>query len=340
VTGFNVEINEQESEFTCEEGDTFLRAGLRAGLGMPYECNTGGCGSCKIEITEGEFIDVWPDAPGLSPRDIKKGRKLGCQCIPITDCKIKVRLKPDGMPVHKPIKSKATLFKINTLTDDMSEFCFRAKDGAHFQPGQFALLDFPDIVGSRGYSMSNLPNDEGVWNFIIKHVPGGSATGRLFNDYQVGDDVVLDGPYGLAYLKPDIPRDIVCVGGGSGLSPVMSIIKAAVKDQRYDDRNIYLFYGGRALKDICPPALIEADESLRGRIKNYNAVSDVDAAKADGWDGEVGFMHALLAKTLGEKLPDFEFYFCGPPPMIDALTRMLVMEYKVSIEQIHYDHFY
>ena len=79
---------------------------------------------------------------------------------------------------------------------------------------------------------------------------------------------------------------------------------------------------------------------MKGRIKNFNAVSDVDAAKKAGWDGEVGFVHELLAKTLGDKLPEHEFYFCGPPPMTDALTRMLMMEYKVPFDQIHFDRFY
>ena len=86
--------------------------------------------------------------------------------------------------------------------------------------------------------------------------------------------------------------------------------------------------------------MIEADADLKARVKNFNAVSDVDAAEAEGWTGDVGFIHELLGKTLGDKLPEHEFYFCGPPPMTDALTRMLMMEYKVPFDQIHYDRFY
>ncbi len=169
MTSFNVKISDQEFEFECEEGDTILRAALRAGLGMPYECNSGGCGACKVEVLEGNVDNIWEDAPGLSPRDIKKGRKLSCQCIPTEDCEIKVRLNPEAAPVHKPIKSKAVLFEINKLTDDMAEFCFKTEHPAHFLAGQFALLDFPGITGSRGYSMCNLPNEEGEWRFIIKN---------------------------------------------------------------------------------------------------------------------------------------------------------------------------
>ena len=340
MANYTIKINGQDVEFPCEEGDTILRAGLRAGLGLPYECNSGGCGSCKIEVLSGEVDDLWEGAPGLSERDIKKGRQLSCQCVPTSNCEIKVRLNDAAKAIHTPTKAPATLYKINRLTDDMAEFCFKTEHPAEFEPGQFALLDFPGVVGSRGYSMCNLPNQAGEWHFIIKKMPGGSASTKLFEDYKEGDQIVIDGAYGLAYLKPEITRDIVCVGGGSGLSPEMSIVKAAAKDARFDDRNIYLFYGGRTPKDICTPALIEADADMKAKVKNYNAVSDVDAAQAEGWDGAVGFIHELVASTLGDKLPEHEFYFCGPPPMTDALTRLLVMEYKVPMEQIHYDRFY
>jgi len=338
MTSHKIKID--DIEFECDEGDTILRGALRAGLSLPYECNSGGCGSCKFELLEGEVKDLWETAPGLSERDLKKGRKLTCQCIPTEDCSVKLRMSKEEMPENKPVKSKATLYKINQLTDDMAEFCFKTEHAANFQAGQFALLDFPGVTGSRGYSMNNLPNDNNEWHFIIKKMPGGSATGKLFEDYKVGDEIVIDGPFGLAYLRPEIERDIVCVGGGSGLSPEMSIVKAASKDPRYADRNIYLFYGGRTPKDICPPALIEADEDMKKHVKNYNAVSDVDAAKEQGWTGAVGFIHELLGDTLGDKLPNHEFYFCGPPPMTDALTRMLINDYKVPMEQIHYDRFY
>lgn len=340
MSGHKVKISGQEIEFNCEEGDTLLRAGLRAGLGLPYECNSGGCGACKVEVLEGDVDDLWEGAPGLSPRDIKKGRVLSCQCIPTTDCEIKVRLNDKAVSVHTPVKAAATLYQINQLTDDMAEFCFKTDNAATFEAGQFALLDFPGIVGSRGYSMCNLPNDQGEWHFIIKKMPGGSATTKLFEDYKVGDEIVIDGPYGLAYLRPEIPRSIVCVGGGSGLSPEMSIVKAASKDPRFDDREVYLFYGGRTPKDICTTGLINADEDMKAKVKNFNAVSDAEAAEAQGWDGAVGFIHELVAKTLGDTLAEHEFYFCGPPPMTDALTKMLVTEYKVPIEQINYDRFY
>jgi len=340
LASHKVLLEGQEFDYECEEGDTLLRSALRAGLGFPYECNSGGCGSCKFELIEGEIDNLWEDAPGRSARDIRKGRMLGCQCVPKNDCTIKVRLEHHSAPEHKPSRLEAELVQINTLTNDMYEFCFRTKHAAGFLPGQFALLDFPGVTGSRGYSMSNLPNDEGLWNFIIKKMPDGRATSYLFDECETGIKINLDGPYGLAFLKPEIPRDIVLIGGGSGLSPIMSIARAAANDPRLNDRKIYMFYGGRGPDDICTPALVSNEETLDKRLICFNAISDPKMNKDGVWGGDCCFIHELVAKQLGDSLPEHEFYFCGPPPMTDATTRMLMMEYKVPFEQIHYDRFY
>ena len=78
-----ITLNDGEAVFDCAEGDTLLRAGLRAGLALPYECGVGACGCCRCEVIEGEVADLWPEAPGLSDRDRRKGRVLACQSLQI-----------------------------------------------------------------------------------------------------------------------------------------------------------------------------------------------------------------------------------------------------------------
>ncbi len=340
MSEFKISLAGQESEFACRAGDTLLRAALRSGVGLPYECNSGGCGSCKFELLEGDVANIWESAPGLSPRDIQKGRKLSCQSIPTTDCTIKVRPDAKAITQFRPWRMSATLSERVMLTADMCEFRFKTERPAQFLPGQFALIDFPGVQGSRGYSMCNLPNEDGEWHFVIKKMPNGKASGLLFEQIKVGDTLEIDGPYGLSYLCPDVPRDIVCVGGGSGLSPVLSIVRAAALDPRMAERKIYLFYGGRGPQDICTTRLIGEDPLLRDRVINYNAVSDAELAKGSDWDGPVCFVHQLVEQTLGDRLKDYEYYFCGPPPMTDALSKTLIMENGVPFDQIHYDRFY
>ena len=72
-----ISLSNDSRAFTCENGETLLRAALRAGLFFPYECSVGSCGSCKFRLEEGEVENLWPAAPALTERDHKRGSKLG-----------------------------------------------------------------------------------------------------------------------------------------------------------------------------------------------------------------------------------------------------------------------
>ncbi|RLA21334.1 MAG: oxidoreductase [Gammaproteobacteria bacterium] len=335
-----IKILDKGFEFQQDEGDTLLRSALRAGLGFPYECNSGGCGSCKFELVEGELEELWPDAPGLSPRDIRKGRKLGCQCIAKSDCTIKVNLEHHSAPESKPERIMVSFVEAKPLTSDMAEFVFKSASAAKFIPGQFALLSLPGVEGDRAYSMSNLPNNEGEWSFIIKKMPGGKGSTFIFDELKLGDSIELDGPYGMAFLKTEIPREIVCIGGGSGLSPMVSIARAVTKDPQMAQHKMHMFYGGRGPKDICTPAIVSEFGDIKDRLTCYNAVSDLDLAREQEWSGATGFIHELVEKELGSDLTNYEFYFCGPPPMTKAIQKMLMVDHQVPFDQLHYDRFF
>lgn len=338
---FSIQVaGAEEKAFCCDANDTVLSAALRTGTGFPYECNSGGCGSCQFELVEGELTELWPDAPGLSSRGRDRGRRLACQCIPSSDCTIKVALNDEAVPVIAPKRQCLSFVDSRPLTADMSEFSFRATGPAEFLPGQFATIDLPGVEGPRAYSMSNLTNDEGVWNFVIKRVPGGQGTSVLFDLLKPGDEVSVDAPYGNSYLRTANGRDIVCVAGGSGLSPVLSILRGAVRVPELVDRQFHLFYGGRGPQDLCVSEILSADPVLSERVTLHVAISDDAAPGADKWTGERGFVHELVKKTLGDLIPDFDYYFCGPPPMTDAVHRMLLLDYKVPGNQLHFDRFF
>lgn len=340
MRSYRIQISDAEDNgFSCEEDDTILSAALRSGKALPYECNSGGCGSCQIELLEGEVNELWPDAPGLSSRARDRGRRLACQCVPVTDCSIRVKLANQDIPVA-PLRRSLTFMEARALTADMSEFCFQSTGPADFLPGQYAMLGLPGIGGLRAYSMSNLPNRDGEWRFVIKRVPGGKATANLFGALQPGDPVSLDAPYGNSYLRTGNGRDIVCVAGGSGLSPVLSILRGAVRSAELENQRIHLFYGGRGPQDICITDIFENDPLLQERVEVHAAISDDNAPGAEQWQGERGFVHELVKKDLGDEIPGFDFYFCGPPPMTDAVHRMLLLDYKVPATQLHFDRFF
>jgi NAD(P)H-flavin reductase len=127
----------------------------------------------------------------------------------------------------------------------------------------------------RAYAISNLGNTQGAWHFQIRRVAKGVATEQLFEHLQIGKAIEIDGPYGLTRLRPEVPRDIVCVAGGSG----------------------------------------------------------------NAWRGETGFVHELVRRTFGQSMPNHAFYFAGPPPMTQGLQEMLMVEFRVPFEQVHFDRF-
>ncbi len=324
--------------YECTGDDTLTRAGLRAGLGMPYECNVGCCGTCKVELVAGEVDPLWAEAPALSERDRGKHRVLGCQSRPKGDCTIKVRLT-DPPHAPRPRRFRARLTAIRDLTHDMREFRFRGDQPAAFLPGQYLLFSLPGVAGARAYSMANVPDQGGEWHFHVKRVQGGRCTATLFDVLRAGEEIELDGPYGQAYLRADSPRDIVCIAGGSGLSPVMSIARAVAREPGLSERTLHFFYGGRAPRDICGEEMLRELPGYGERIRYYPAISSPELDTQGAWKGRVGFIHEYAHEMLGERLAEYEYYFAGPPAMATAVQRMLVRA-KVPLNQIHFDRFF
>ena len=159
---YRVQLQQSGESFECAQDDTLLRAGLRAGQGMAYECNVGSCGSCKFDLIEGEVETLWEEAPGLNPRDRKRGRRLGCQSIPKSDCVIKTMINEYYAPRDLPRRFDAVLTQIRDLTHDIREFRFTDGGGASFRPGQYALFN----LEPRG-QLFVIPNDPVYEGMII-----------------------------------------------------------------------------------------------------------------------------------------------------------------------------
>ncbi|MBN9081526.1 MAG: oxidoreductase [Rhizobiales bacterium 62-17] len=331
-----ITISNANIAYVCED-DTLARAALREGLGFPYECNVGSCGNCRFELQSGEVVHLRANPPGLNERDIARNRYLGCQAQPKGDCTIKVNLRDNYKSHHLPRKTEAELAGIDDLTHDIREFRFNLKKSNLFLPGQYALLSLPDVEGARAYSMSNVTNLGDEWHFQIKRVPGGEATTNLFDKIKLGDTITIDGPYGMAYLREDAPRDILCLAGGSGLSPMISIARGAAASPVLQGRNIEFIYGGRSPKDICGEGILSTLEGYGSRIHYHPAISMPEGT--EGWTGHTGFVHDIAEMLFGANLPNFEVYFAGPPAMSQAVMKMLITA-KVPVGQLHFDQFY
>ena len=317
----NITLSDGQS-FPCDHGDTILRAALRQGLGLDYECSVGVCGVCKVSALSGEFEDLRPDAPGLSERDRRKGRILACQARPKVDCVIRVEDRPDQRPPLRPQALSGRLSEIEDLSHDMRRLVVETAEPAHFLAGQYALLTPPNGP-ERAYSLANIANASGKsgkpgrWEFIIRRVTDGAA-GRIWFDPELkpGASVSIDAPYGHAYLR-DSERDVVCVAGGSGLAPMLSIVRAIAAEHTH--RRVFLFQGVRTAADRCGEELVRALAGYGERIQHHIVISQGNAPAGC----TQGLVHEAIRDRLGDQLEAFDFYAAGPPPMLDALESLL-----------------
>jgi len=186
--------------------------------------------------------------------------------------------------------------------------------------------------------MANIDDGSGEWHFIVRRVPSGVGTVTLFDKVSVGSTIELDGPYGLAYLRIDSPRDLICIGGGSGLAPVLSIARGAIAEPKLAERRIHVFYGARTTLDLCGDADLSTLPGYDERL-TFEAVLSMPEQSPAAWTGPTGFVHDHVQKFIGERWGDFEYYFAGPPAMAEAVQRMLI-EKRVPYPQVHFDSFY
>lgn len=316
----------------CGPDETLLSAGLRAGIGLPYECCSGICGSCRFEIATGEVRSQWPDAPGLSPRDRRLHRQLACQSRPLNDCVIRLRLDDRYIPAVRPRRMAGVLRSIEPVTRDIKRVTVSTNSAAEFLAGQFVLFHLPEVAAPRAYSMSNTPNGEGIWEFYIKQMPGGEFTEALFNNTAAGAWLDLEGPYGMAFLRQDSNRSVLCIAGGSGISPMLSIVRALARGQ--SARPVHFYIGGRTPDDVS--TLLPVAEAACGALTFRVDAAVFDALPPEEWSGEVGPIHALVERDLAARLKDFDIYLAGPPPMIQACLTMLSRR-EVAADRVHYD---
>jgi toluene monooxygenase electron transfer component len=347
---YRVQLAGTEQVFTCDEQDTVLRAALRAGIPFPYECNVGSCGNCKFELIEGEATPCWPAAPGLSDKDKIKNRMLGCQTRLASNTIIKLRTMDKYKPLHTPVRTNARLVASRAITHDLSEFVFELDAPLPFASGQYALIQMAGVEGARAYSMSNAETSTSSVRtevgkqkieFQVRKVPSGAGSAALF-DLPIGSTVQIDGAYGMAYLREDVSsaqRDILCIAGGSGLAPMISIARGAFASTALTGRKLHFVYGARTAHDVCGEDMLAALEGWQDRGAYHAVVSNYSDGDTSPSQYQQGFAHDAVDAMFGANLANFEIYFAGPPLMAQSLLKLLI-DRKVPMEQVHFDQFY
>ncbi|MBV9313306.1 MAG: 2Fe-2S iron-sulfur cluster binding domain-containing protein [Pseudonocardia sp.] len=333
---YEIHFDPIDEVIECGQDETILDAAFRQGYNLVHGCREGQCSGCKAFLLKGEVSLKRYSSFALSDVEEEQGYTLLCSAMPDSDVDVELlHFDPDDYKLRNPIQSAvARVSLVSKLTRNIYRL---ALDGVEpelsFVPGQYVDLIIPGTGDKRSFSIANLPGGE--LEFIIKHYPGGRFSGLLADGgLGIGDRVELLGPYGAFHLR-ESSRPIVMIAGGSGMAPMLSLLRQLRKEP--SARPVRVFYGAREKQDLFD---MEPIVDLVGDIDDCAFVPALSDHSGDGWDGAVGLVHEVAAAGLeAEGITEPDLYLCGPPPMVDAAIELFSDRYGVPDDRIYYDKF-
>ncbi len=335
LMSFKIDIQPAGLHFQVERDQAILPAAIAAGIGLPYGCRDGACGSCKSKLVSGRVIHGAHQTKALSPQEEENGLILTCCATPQSDCVIESRsvAAAGEFPIIKMPVRVATLTQ---PAPDVMVVRLQLPANASFQYKAGQYVEFLLRDGKRrAYSMANAPHLKGDPPQIelhIRHMPGGVFTDALFSTVKEKDIMRVEGPYGSFWLREDVRKPIVLLASGTGFAPIKALIEQMQLKQ--DDRSTVLYWGCRQSRDLY---LHEWAEQAAAAMPNLRYVPVLSEPDAD-WRGRTGFVHQAVMADLPD-LSAHEVYACGAPVMVDSARRDFSAQCGLPAEAFYADSF-
>jgi propane monooxygenase reductase component len=325
-------------EIEVDEDQTILRAAFEQGVLLPHGCKEGQCASCKSFVLEGEDIELDKYSTFALP-DFEKeeGFTLLCRTHAFEDLTIELlhydeELIRSGLPIQEAVTEVVSNERV---THDMRHLVIRLIEPKEikFFPGQYLDFAIPDTDQSRSFSMANTSSRDGRLEFVIKIYPDGLFSTFLDTEVAVGDQLEITGPFGVFTLRDNPGADLVFLGGGAGMAPILALLRSMA--ERGIDRKATFYYGARRRRDLCFETELTA---LAGKLPNFSYVPALSEPQdGEGWDGETGLITDVV-RRLESGMDGADAYVCGPPPMVEAALELLPA-LGVADKRIFYDKF-
>jgi propane monooxygenase reductase subunit len=329
-------------EIEADEDETVLEAAFRQGVMLMHGCKEGQCSACKSFMLEGEegteFELARYSTFALNDFEKEEGYTLLCRTHAYDDLVVELinydeDMIRSGLPI---VEAVAEVVANEPVTHDMRHLVLRVTDPPElrFVPGQYVDVFVPGRNAKRAFSMANIPvagNDR--LEFVIKIYPDGLFSHHLDTKIQPGDSLRIKGPYGMFTLREGRESDLLFIGGGAGMAPILSLLRSMAA--RGIGRKATYYYGARDRRDLCFTGELEALQRQLPGFRYVPALSEPSGETA--WDGPVGLVTDVVDEREGD-LAGVDAYLCGPPPMVEAAIPMLV-RHGVAEDHIYYDKF-
>jgi naphthalene 1,2-dioxygenase ferredoxin reductase component len=217
------------------------------------------------------------------------------------------------------------------LTHNMRELRLAIEDGGPFgfSAGQYAEIEFAPGM-RRYYSMASMPAEEPLV-FHLRRAAVGETSSYIANQLKPADRVELSGPLGSAYLRDRHAGPVLLVAGGSGLAPMLSILRTLLA--RDAGARVSLYFGVRSERDVYHEPMLAGLAATHGNFSYEIVLSEPDS----GTKRRQGLVHEAVARDLADAT-SYTAYLAGPKAMVEAAGRLL-LDRGVKRRDIHADAF-
>ena len=298
--------------------------------------------------------EILPDALGrryeVMARDLRTVLlELSGGRLPVVVERTKPRPLVRATPVPAPERPLVVTAITHETSDAISiELADASRAAIRFTPGQFLTLFVPvdGTLRKRAYSISSVPTESGRVTVTVKRVAGGLVSGHLHSKLAVGETLSATGPSGSFTAPPaTAPRHLVLVAGGSGITPMLSIMRSSLSTE--PGTRVTLLFGNREADDVIfLGALGDLAKRHGERCRVVHLLERIDARSASLGARSGRPDHATIgalvrelsldARLPGEDLP--LFFVSGPAQMIDGVRSALTSA-GVDARRIHEERF-
>jgi CDP-4-dehydro-6-deoxyglucose reductase, E3 len=309
---FTVTLKPSGNTFKVASHETILDAALRQGIGLPYGCRNGACGSCKGKLVAGDF-----DYGNYQPRTLSDDEKAAGKalfCVGKACSDVTLEIKEIGGTGDIQIRTlPCRVEKVEKPASDVAILSLKlpAQERLQYMAGQYIDILLKDGK-RRSFSIANAPHHDQYVELHIRHVPDGQFTTHVFTDMRDRAILRFEGPLGSFFLREESDKPIIFVAGGTGFAPIKAVIEHAMF--KHIDREMVLYWGCRSLADLY---MSDVPAQWAREYPNFTFIPVLSDPKAeDNWSGRGGFVHQAVLDDF-ESLAGYQVYACGAPPMID-----------------------
>ncbi len=326
----------KEKDLVVKGGSPLLFSLQDEGIFIPSACGgKGTCAYCKVKVLEGGGPVLPTETPYLSPEELEDHVRLSCQVKVRNDLEIEI---PEELFLIKEFKVKATgITDLTPYIKGLTLEVLSPEEGITFKPGQYIQLEIPKYKLSKGpefraFSMASSPDERHRIELYIGLVEKGVVSTFIHEYLKEGDELIMRGPFGDFYYR-ESDRDILMIATGTGLAPIMSILRFMHKEKI--QRKTTLFFGTRLEGDLY---CVEELKNLEKELLEFSFIPTLSReADSTSWEGERGRVTALIEQRIPDGA-DLDIYICGNPEMVDSCLEILKVK-GVPEDQIFFDKF-